>query len=524
MAQQNKKPPGPDQTRNEYIPSFISKRPFWAETTHSDADYLEHQRLQSAPKDTLDKAKWYDRGKKQGPAATKFRKGACENCGALTHKTKECLSRPRKQGARWTGKDIQADEVVEDVQLGWDAKRDRWNGYDSREYSAVVKEYEELEAIKRAAAGQKDNGDGSGTPDLSDTQYGEETDMGRSQPTSTRQLRLREDTANYLKNLDLDSARYDPKTRSMDKSAAQVTDDADVDEGFIRPAATNDDAAEFERAQRYAWETQENNANLSQAKKLHLQANPTEGEILRKKQTQEAAEKKAAARRALLEKYGGDEYLLTEGGDNHQHHPAKKIKHHNVVANERYVEYDESGHIKGSERTVARSKYPEDIFQNNHTSVWGSWWKDFKWGYACCHSTVKNSYCTGEEGRQAWEASEGMRTGQSLLQIENVASDEHTTTARTVAVHDDASQRLRLEQDGEDIQKRKKELDEADTGGANSIPPPPPPQQASSKKRTLQELQSGISEEELESYKRNRMAADDPMANLLGKDELMEMR
>ena len=48
------------------------------------------------------------------------------------------------------------------------------------------------------------------------------------------------------------------------------------------------DAAEFEKAQRYAWETQEK--STPGAKKLHLQANPTEGEILRKKQT-EAAEK-----------------------------------------------------------------------------------------------------------------------------------------------------------------------------------------------------------------------------------------
>ncbi|OAL24961.1 hypothetical protein AYO20_10564 [Fonsecaea nubica] len=531
MAQQNKKASGPDQTRNEYIPSFISKRPFWAETTHSDADYLEHQRLQSAPKDTLDKAKWYDRGKKQGPAATKFRKGACENCGAMTHKTKECLSRPRKQGARWTGKDIQADEVVEDVQLGWDAKRDRWNGYDSREYNAVVREYEELEAIKRAAAGQKEDGNDSVTPDLSDTRYGEETDMGRSQPTSTRQLRLREDTANYLKNLDLDSARYDPKTRSMDKSAAQVTDDADADEGFIRPAATNDDASEFERAQRYAWETQEHNTTSSQTKKLHLQANPTEGEFLRKKQTQEAAEKRAAARKALLEKYGGDEYLLTESGEQQQQqHPSKRIKHLNVVANERYVEYDESGHIKGSERTVARSKYPEDIFQNNHTSVWGSWWKDFKWGYACCHSTVKNSYCTGEEGLRAWEASEGMRTGQSLLQIENGdgtdkdgnASAEQragtTTTTRTEPIQGDKNQSPHPAQTGEEDTTR--ERNDAD-------PPASAPEHTTTsgpKKRTLQELQSGISEEELESYKRNRMAADDPMAKLLGTDELIEMR
>ena len=27
----------------------------------------------------------------QGPVATKFKKGACENCGAMTHKRKDCL-------------------------------------------------------------------------------------------------------------------------------------------------------------------------------------------------------------------------------------------------------------------------------------------------------------------------------------------------------------------------------------------------------------------------------------------------
>ena len=62
-------------------------------------------------------------------AAIKYRKGACENCGALTHKLKDCLERPRKTGARWTGKDIAPDEHVSNFDMTWEAKRDRWNGY-----------------------------------------------------------------------------------------------------------------------------------------------------------------------------------------------------------------------------------------------------------------------------------------------------------------------------------------------------------------------------------------------------------
>jgi pre-mRNA-processing factor SLU7 len=33
----------------------------------------------------------------------------------LTHPTRDCVERPRKKGARWTGKNIQADEIVQDV-------------------------------------------------------------------------------------------------------------------------------------------------------------------------------------------------------------------------------------------------------------------------------------------------------------------------------------------------------------------------------------------------------------------------
>ena len=54
--------------------------------------------------------------------------------------------------------------------------------------------------------------------------------------------------------------------------------------------------------------------------------------------------------------------------------------------------------------SIPKSKYEEDIYINNHTSVWGSWWKDHQWGYKCCQQTIKNSYCTGTAGIEAAEA------------------------------------------------------------------------------------------------------------------------
>lgn len=56
------------------------------------------------------------------------------------------------------------------------------------------------------------------------------------------------------------------------------------------------------------------------------------------------------------------------------------------------------------ETSLPKSKYEEDVYINNHTSVWGSWWKDHQWGYKCCTQTIRNSYCTGAAGIEASES------------------------------------------------------------------------------------------------------------------------
>lgn len=452
---------------NVYIPSFISKRPFYAgEETGDQTDYLEHQRLQKTKED---QSKWYDRGKKTGPAATKYRKGACENCGAMTHKTKDCLSRPRAKGARWTGKDIQADEVVQDVRLGWDAKRDRWNGYDPKEYQVVVEEYNQMEDLRKQMLA-KDAAEKGEELEEGD-KYAEESDMSRHQPTSTRQLRIREDTAKYLLNLDLDSAKYDPKTRTIVDGGASVDKAAALfaEEGFLRGSG---DAAEFESAQRYAWEAQEMTGNTNQ----HLQANPTAGEFYRKKEKEETERMRAEREKLLREKYGGDQDAM----------PAA-LKAMAVTESEQFVEYDEAGLIKGAPKAAARSKYDEDVFINNHTSVWGSWWTDFKWGYACCHSFIKNSYCTGEGGKKAWKEAERQRTGVGLIEDKPSGDDGQ-------------------EADGE----------KPDDAAAEASPP-----KTTAQKRTREEMMGGVSEAELDEYRRKKTAANDPMAKFLGTDELV---
>jgi pre-mRNA-processing factor SLU7 len=60
----------------------------------------------------------------------------------MTHKTKDCLERPRKLKARFTNQDIKPDELVQQVELGFEAKRDRWNGYDPSEQQEQIREWE----------------------------------------------------------------------------------------------------------------------------------------------------------------------------------------------------------------------------------------------------------------------------------------------------------------------------------------------------------------------------------------------
>lgn len=150
------------------------------------------------------------------------------------------------------------------------------------------------------------------------------------------------------------------------------------------------DTQQHANAQLFAWEAHEKGVDV------HLLAEPTKLELLKQEYDKKRDELKDKARDSIIERYGGEVHLEA---------PPKTLL---LAQTEHYVEYSRYGKIvKGQDRQVIRSKYEEDIYPNNHTLVWGSYWQDGKWGYKCCYSFVKNSYCTGESGKKSVEAATG---------------------------------------------------------------------------------------------------------------------
>lgn len=410
---------------NPHIPQYISSAPWYF---GAKGPTLKHQRPQPEKQKQFNHiSDYYSRGEFDGKA-TKYRKGACENCGALTHKRKDCLERPRKVGAKFTNDDIAPDEKnLPSLNLDYDGKRDRWNGFDPACYQAVIEEYRKVEEAKRQLKEDKlkhdimnlegistrEREDSDDDVDGDEDKYADNADMpgtkvDSKQRITVRNLRIREDVAKYLRNLDPNSAYYDPKTRSMRdnpyKNSNKGSDELSfAGDNFVRYSGDTQKIAE---AQLFAWQAYEKGVDV------HLQAEPTKAELLNKEFLSKEEEFRHSMKDSILEKYGGAEHLQM---------PPKELV---FAQTEEYVEYSRHGEvIRGAEKPVIRSKYEEHVLINNHTSVWGSYWKDFQWGYKCCHSFIKNSYCTGASGKEVQAVSGGAMLMPAKLMGAPLADD-----------------------------------------------------------------------------------------------------
>ena len=233
--------------------------------------------------------------------------------------------RPRKVGAKYTGSMIAPDEhILPDMKMNFEGKRDHWNNFDSGEHQKKLQEeFRELEEAKKALKEKsldeslmtetKDDKQEAGDSDDEDEDkhYTEEMDMPgqkfeTKQRITVRNLRIREDTAKYLFNLDPNSAYYDPKTRSMRQNPFKGTSNEDMTElkfggdNFVRFSG---DAQEMSKRQLFAWEA------FERGNEIHLQADPTKLELLHQEFERRKGDFKQTAKDSILSKYGGEEHL-----------------------------------------------------------------------------------------------------------------------------------------------------------------------------------------------------------------------
>lgn len=581
---------------NPHIPHFMVQAPWYLDTGKPS---LKHQRKPEDQKERLKLNEWYERGQKEAKAATKYRKGACENCGAMSHKTKDCLERPRKKGAKWTSKNIAPDEIYQDlkgVDNDYEVKRDRWNGYDPTEHKKVIQEYEaveearrklreeeidkqtstDLSTAKKLARKQKmrkkegeptSDGDfGSSDSDEEDEdKYAEKASMvGQKIDTvkriTVRNLRIREDRAKYLYNLNTDSAYYDPKTRSMRDAPDPNIRPEDAQFAGDNFERSKGDVAKMQQLQMFAWQSE------ARGNDIHLQANPTVNELQHREYQQKKEKLNQQMKGSILEKYGGSEHF-----DNV---PKELLS----GQSEQYTEYTPTGQpMPPSQRLLQNNasnganrdgQKKEHLFDGNHTAPFGSWTESTtgKGGYDCCHSTVRNSYCTGQAGKEAEESSNILSKGKSkAIEADNKGAEKKEKKSRRRSqsfsssssfsdsdyssdYSSDDSRRHQSKRSRKDVEgyKSKKNIGEGDVASRldkaklkaaleqedkrkrngndrgdteNSKPDWLKEAEAINKKHSgkfgsLQGESSEVTEEQLEAYRlKNNNIAEDPMAN-----------
>ena len=483
----------------------------------------------------------------------------------------------------------------------YDSKRDKYHGFEIHDHLQNLEQrYQERDAIRKKIKSRKEKDDNEDeTQDKKDSnnekqqeqQHASDSDSdydsdagsdsddefvqkdadakvhvsrharqggvgGQQMKVTARNLRIREDTAKYLRNLDPNSAYYDPKSRSMRDNPNPEMDPSEATFAGDNFSRISGDAIGLAQTQVFAWDmekaaggssggggggagTTTTTAAAAIAATMHPQANPSLAETLKKQFTNKEEDLKTKRKKTVLAKYGGAEYLDGNEGlgteesktDTTMAREAQKRKaRFGVTVREEH--YSRDGKTKSntiSKLINQKSKYEEDIFINGHNTVWGSYFHKgaFRWGYEDDHSLMKNSYCTGAAGRQANDESNELRFGTGIAgsaalaqaneilktMLPNKKSSSNSNGRPTNSqMYGEADQFAKM-----DSKKLKEALDKTNDAEEKAV------RSGGSSKRKYNSLNVDIdvSVEEMEAYRMTRERADDPLSKL-SSDEILE--
>ena len=191
-----------------------------------------------------------------------------------------------------------------------------------------------------------------------------------------------------------------------------------------------------------------------------------------------------------------------------------------------FTEYSREGRVvRGAAKAPVRTKYEEDVYINNHTSVWGSYFNRsrFQWGYACCHSLVKNSYCVGETGKQMNDSAnnQAIDLHQERRMLEKVPGTAQTRVQTGIVkrsdVYGESSGDVVLSEEkmAEALKRAEARMKREREEAAE--------EEEGTRKRSYNSMQTvEVTPEDMEAYRILKSKRQDPMAELISGDEILE--
>jgi pre-mRNA-processing factor SLU7 len=211
----------------------------------------------------------------------------------------------------------------------------------------------------------------------------------------------------------------------------------------------------MKKAELFAWEAHRATGEAD----IHLQANPTQTALLQKQASARQAAVTSLLEQRILSAYG-DSAGGGAGGSSSSSGCSSSSSSSSsssialpqelrLGVTEAYIEYGADGRplaevaaeeaAKAAAAEAAARRYiaplaasvkstlhgSEDVHPGNHTSIWGSWFntRTMQWGYQCCFSNIKGSFCTGEVGRRSFLQSVGGGGGGGASSSSSAAAE-----------------------------------------------------------------------------------------------------
>ncbi|CCH46224.1 Pre-mRNA-splicing factor [Wickerhamomyces ciferrii] len=363
----NKKPTNPKE--NPYVPKYIKDVPWFQEQTNPN-DYLSHHRNGNKEEEILNSEPKIGAGIKDEfisvqpevqpkPKFKKLRgKKGCLNCGGIDHDQKNCLEKPGK--SKINNKVEKPILNKRNEELDYDGQRDRWYGYDSKDYKKYLTNWEIKQKEKENEADNTKQYDTDEEIELKELGLDHDLEfINTEKQPGEKTIRIREDKAIYLQNYTNDNITYDPKSRMIRDQSTGFFNEQNL---FVKHMTG--DALKYEKTKTFAWDEEKKGVDAS-----NYASNPTLADIKINETKNENRIKSEKVKSELMKKYDGSLSIKDQSDEEEESEPEPQYKDFTI------------------------SKYIEDEYINNHTSVWGSYYKDGKWGYQCCKGMFKNSYC-----------------------------------------------------------------------------------------------------------------------------------